>query len=278
MKKLNRFNFTILCFVLLFSDFGREIFSQNRATASSNQTNIDTTSEINLINDSLMIKSSLKQKINNINYDSSEVVVRSVDSLKIKSYLHDKEFKYFEDPESTMTLWEKLMDWIKKQIAKLLSLESAGTVWDVFTYVLIAFAVIAIIFGIYKSEIKGLFFSNKNADGLKVSESIEDIHSINYESMIEEAIANRNYRFALRLNYLRSLKILSDKEIINWKIDKTNHEFIGEIKHSNLKSTFSNITSEFESIWYGGFEINQSHFLDIQLQYKDFNLLLENYQ
>lgn len=56
--------------------------------------------------------------------------------------------------------------------------------------------------------------------------------------MIEEAIANRNYRFALRLNYLRSLKILSDKEIINWKIDKTNHEFIGEIKHSNLKSTF----------------------------------------
>ena len=278
MKKLNRFNFTILCFVLLFSDFGREIFSQNRATASSNQTNIDTTSEINLINDSLMIKSSLKQKINNINYDSSEVLVRSVDSSKIKSYLRDKDFKYFEDPESTMTLWEKLMDWIKKQIAKLLSLESAGTVWDVFTYMLIAFAVIAIIFGIYKSEIKGLFFSNKNVIGLKVSESIEDIHSINYESMIEKAIANRNYRFALRLNYLRSLKILSDKEIINWKIDKTNHEFISEIKHSNLKSTFSNITSEFESIWYGGFEINQSHFLDIQLQYKDFNLLLENYQ
>jgi hypothetical protein len=278
LKKLNRFNFTILCFVLLFGDLGREIFSQNRATAGSKQTTIDTSSQFNLVNDSLIIQSSLKQKINNIVYDSSIVVVRSVDSSKIKSYLRDKDFKYFEDPESTMTLWERLIDWIKRQIAKLLNLESAGTVWDVFTYLLIAFAVIAIIFGIYKSEIKGLFFSNKVANGLKISESIEDIHSISYESMIEEAIANRNYRFALRLNYLRSLKILSDKEIINWKIDKTNHEFITEIKHNNLKSIFSNITIEFESIWYGRFEINQSHFSKLQLQYKDFNLLLDKYQ
>jgi hypothetical protein len=251
-----------------------DIYSQNEIPikAQSPDNNIPLVVEED--EDSLNLIS-YNQKINNIVYDSSNVVVWSLDSAKIKVYLRDKDFKYFEDPESTMTLWEKLMDWIKKQIAKLFDLDSTATIWDVFTYLLIAFAVIAILFGIYKSEIKSIFFSNKNVNGIKASESIEDIHSIDFEAMIEEAITNRNYRYALRLNYLRTLKILSDKNIIIWKIDKTNHEYLREIKHNSIKSNFINITNDFESTWYGGFEINQSHFADLQLKYKDFNSLLE---
>jgi len=211
-----------------------------------------------------------------IKYDTSDIVVRSVDSVKIKAYLKDKDFTYFEDPESTMTPWGRLMNWISKQFARLRELESYGTAWDIFMYVLIAFAVIAIIFGIYKSEVKGLFFSNKNQNGLNVSESLEDIHTIDFETMIEEAIANRNYRYAVRLNYLRSLKILSDKEIISWKIVKTNREFVREIKEAKLKTEFENITTDFESIWYGGFDIDQTQYSQLQFRFLDFNSSLDH--
>ena len=219
--------------------------------------------------------------LNSINHssihsDSSDIVVRSIDSIKIKAYLKDKDFTYFEDPESTMTPWERLMNWIAKQFARLTEFEAYGTAWDIFMYVLIAFAVIAIIFGIYKSEVKGLFFSNKNQNGLNVSESLEDIHTIDFEAMIAEAIASRNYRYAVRLNYLRSLKILSDKEIINWKTVKTNREFLREIKETKIKSQFENITSDFESIWYGGFDIDQPLYSKLQLRYLDFNSSLDN--
>ena len=148
------------------------------------------------------------------------------------------------------------MEWLKRQFLKLTEYDSYNTAWDIFIYLLIALAVVAIVFGIYKSEIKGLFLSNKNKNKLNVSEYLEDIHTIDYEKMIEQAIANKNFRYAIRLNYLRSLKILSDKELIYWKIDKTNREFLKEIKLNNLKSKFEKITNDFESIWYGGFDID----------------------
>lgn len=236
----------------------------------------DNSSQQILGGDSLTINSvPIDSKYHSIQYDSSNIIVRSMDSTKIKSYLKDKDFRYFEDPESTMTLWERLMEWLKRQFLKLTEYDSYNTAWDIFIYILIALAVVAIVFGIYKSEIKGLFFSNKNKNKLNVSEHLEDIHSIDYEKMIEEAIGNKNFRYAIRLNYLRSLKILSDKEIIYWKIDKTNREFLREIKLNNLKSKFEKITTDFESIWYGGFEIDRSAYMHLQNYYSDFNSTLE---
>ena len=62
---------------------------------------------------------SAQEKIKEFNLDTSEITLRQIDSLKIKSYLKDRDFRYFEDPEDTKTLWEKLMDWIQRQIDKL---------------------------------------------------------------------------------------------------------------------------------------------------------------
>lgn len=267
-----RFNIThiiIILFVVLIAGY---ISAQSAASSKSEIHTAEGSLTQTIVNDSLSIKSSfIDSKYSPIKYDSSNIIVRSIDSTKIKAYLKDKDFRYFEDPEYTLTLWERIMEWLKRQFAKLFDYESYNSFWDIVIYILIALAVIAIIFGIYKSEIKGLFFSNKNKNGLNITESVEDIHSIDFEKMIEDAIAGKNYRYAIRLNYLRSLKVLSDKEIIVWKIDKTNHEFIKEIKPNNLKSKFEIITSDFESIWYGGFEIDYSAYINLQNNYSDFN-------
>ena len=201
------------------------ISAQSAASSKSELHPAKGSSAQTLVNDSLSVKSNfIDKKYNPIKYDSSNIVFRSIDSAKIKSYFKQKDFKYFEDPEYTMTLWERLLEWLKQQFLELTQYESYNTVWDIVIYILIALAVIAIIFGIYKYEIKGLFFSNKSKNGLNVPELVDDINLIDFEKMIEEAIAATNFRYAIRLNYLRSLKILSDKEIIIWKIDKTNRE------------------------------------------------------
>ena len=265
--------FISLLFVICFAaKYSAQTTNAQKAGIQSD----DNSSQEILAGDSLTINSvPIDSKHNTIQYDSSNIIVRSMDSTKIKAYLKDKDFRYFENPESTMTLWERLMEWLKRQFLKLTEYDSYNTAWDIFIYLLISLAVVAIVFGIYKSEIKGLFFSNKNNNKLNVSEYLEDIHSIDYEKMIEEAIANKNYRYAIRLNYLRSLKILSDKEIIYWKIDKTNREFLREIKVNYLKLKFEKITTDFESIWYGGFDIDRSAYMHLQNYYSDFNSTLE---
>jgi hypothetical protein len=276
-KKLNRSKLILTAAIFFIILLGNNINPQFDASKKTEVKHADTLNTQAIFADSLKSSAKLVSiKHSHIQYDTSDIVVRSVDSIKIKSYLKDKDFIYFEDPESTMTPWERLMNWISKQFARLRELESYGTAWDIFMYVLIAFAVIAIIFGIYKSEVKGLFISNKNKNGLNVSEVLEDINTIDFEKMIEEAIANGNYRYAVRLNYLRSLKVLSDKEIIKWKIVKTNREFLKEIKETKLKTQFEIITSDFESIWYGGYDIDQPQYSRLQLRFLDFNSSLDD--
>ncbi|MDT3696870.1 MAG: DUF4129 domain-containing protein [Ignavibacterium sp.] len=212
------------------------------------------------------------------NLDTSNIEVRQLDSQIIKSYLKDKDFRYFENPEDTKTLWEKFQDWIQKQIDKLFSLDPEGIRQSIIQYLLIAFAILALIYGFYRNEIKGLFFGNQSIKQIIIKEEIEDIHSIDFNKMIDEAVQNKNYRYAVRLNYLRILKLLSDKQIINWKPEKTNHEYLREIKSKTLFSSFSIITNDFENIWYGGFIVDQNNYSLLIARYKDVNSLLEKYQ
>lgn len=228
--------------------------------------------------DSLTLNNFQILKKNNTRYDSSVVEIRSIDSTRIKSYLKDKDFTYFKDPEFTKTLWERLKEWIMKQIYSLFELDSKGVAWTTFQYLLIAFAILALIFAIYKTEIKGLFLDSKKSKSIQFSESVEDINTIDYEKMIEEALENKNYRFAIRLNYLRTLKLLSDKGLINWKVDKTNHDYLSEINNSVLKSQFQNLTNNFETIWYGGLQINQTNYSELLVNYSDIRTLLETNQ
>lgn len=213
-----------------------------------------------------------------LNYDTSRIEIRQIDSLKIKSYLKDKDFSYFEDPEDTKTLWEKLNDWIRRQIGMFLDLDADGITWELLKYLLIVFAVLALIYGLYKNEIKGLFVENKKANSISYKESTEDINLIDFDKMIDDAVNNKNYRYAVRLNYLRALKILSDKKLINWKPDKTNHDYIREIKAHDIFPVFNNITNDFEIIWYGGIEIDQTDYSLLMHRYSEVSSVLEKYR
>ena len=213
-----------------------------------------------------------------LNLDTSTIEVRQIDSLRIKSYLRDKDFSYFENPEDTKTLWERINDWINRHIAMLIDLDTEGITWNLLQYILIAFAVMALIYGLYKNEIKGLFTGNKKINSIKFKESIEDIHTIDYDRLIDEALQSKNYRYAIRLNYLRTLKKLSDKQIITWKPDKTNRDYLRELKSAEMITQFSLITNDFENIWYGGFDIDQHNYSLLISRYSNVNSLLEKYR
>ncbi|HOJ08921.1 MAG: DUF4129 domain-containing protein [Ignavibacteriota bacterium] len=258
MKELNQFNNQIF-FICLFVLIGNYVLSAQYKGYFPNAVQASGVSS-------------------KFNLDTSFVEVRQLDSQIIKSYLKDKDFRYFENPEDTKTLWERFKDWIQEQIDMLYSLDPQGIRQDIIQYLLIAFAVLALMYGFYRNEIKGLFFGNKSIKQIIVNEVIEDIHTIDFNKMIEEAVQNKNYRYAIRLNYLRILKLLSDKQIINWSPEKTNHEYLKEIKSNTLFSSFSVITNDFENIWYGGFIIDQNNYSLLVGRYRDIHSLLERYQ
>ena len=96
----------------------------------------------------------------------------------------------------------------------------------------------------------------------------EDIFEIKYEKEIQSAIASQNYRLAIRLMYLRTLKELSDRNIIHFAQEKTNSEYLRQLINTSYYKNFFQLTREFEYTWYGKFQLSPEAFSSVE---KDFN-------
>ena len=83
---------------------------------------------------------------------------------------------------------------------------------------------------------------------------------MDFDRLIAEATAARAYRRAVRLLYLKTLKTLAADNLIDWQRDKTNHEYIAELRQPALRSSFAELTFLFEYIWYGDFPVDEGVF------------------
>ena len=93
----------------------------------------------------------------------------------------------------------------------------------------------------------------------------EDIHEIDFDKIIAEAISNKHYRIAIRYLYLKSLRDLSLKGFIIWKADKTNLDYLNELRLPAFEKPFGEVTRLFDYAWYGNIEINEPLFQRIKI-------------
>ena len=76
--------------------------------------------------------------------------------------------------------------------------------------------------------------------------------------LIIKAEEANDYRLAIRLHYLKSLRLLDTLGKIIWRSGKTNHDYLLEIKDTELKEEFDNLSYIYEYSWYGQFEIESA--------------------
>lgn len=95
------------------------------------------------------------------------------------------------------------------------------------------------------------------------------LQETNVDSFLQQAIKNQNYPLAIRLFYLDILKKMAAKELIKWKKDKTNQEYIHELEQNELLVPFKKITRIFERVWYGNTLITASDFEAIRPSFQD---------
>ena len=202
--------------------------------------------------------------------DTSKVALRQLNPEKINRYRSEKAFVYDDATPQNQRLWSKFWSWFWQSITKLLDDETSGTLVG---YGIIAFFVGLLLYGIMKLSGMDLrLFSTKSkAVYIPYEELGDNIHEINFNEEIEKATANGNYRLAVRLSYLRSLKLLSDSNQINWLPEKTNEAYINEIKNLDAREFFIKLTREFEYIWYGEFLIDNAHYVELKQEFDTFN-------
>lgn len=125
----------------------------------------------------------------------------------------------------------------------------------------------------------GLFKKKKMADGDAGSEGEdmpEDIFTINYQKEIDQAVAQGNYRTAVRLMFLRLLKNLSDKNIIQYQQDKTNLDYLLHLSSTNYYSSFFRLSRHFEYSWYGKFDVPADAYRVIATEFNQFEKQIQS--
>jgi len=103
----------------------------------------------------------------------------------------------------------------------------------------------------------------------------EDIFAINYQKEIDKAAALGNHRLAIRLMFLRVLKSMSEKNIIRYKQDKTNLDYLLELQPTGYYTSFFGITRNYEYSWYGKFPVSEDAYTLIRKDFDKFEKQLQ---
>lgn len=202
-------------------------------------------------------------------YDTASIEVRTFSDSSINAYKADKTFQYQKTIEPAVSWWDRFWSWFWEWIDSILSTRAGQTtLW----ILLIAIGVAALVFLIWR--VNGMNKSSlfeRNAGGSSAYNiNEENIHAISFEEAINKAVAEGNYRLAVRLLYLQTLKLLTDKQYINWQLNKTNYEYVNEMKTHPLYILFARLTNAFEYVWYGSNEVTREWFGEIRTEFQQF--------
>jgi hypothetical protein len=195
---------------------------------------------------------------NILNWETDTIQLRRVPLAVIDSLKKDKAFWYADSV-------------LKKQERKSEAKISApGSQWlDMKTFVIILVLFLGgLIFFLFKSNIIRKRVSEKIVENEQ--ELSENIFNIHYKDEIENAIKSQNFRFAIRLMFLQLLKNLSDKNIIHYKQERTNFDYLSQLYSTNYYDDFFKITRNYEYAWYGKFAVNSETFDIIKNDFGNF--------
>ncbi len=194
---------------------------------------------------------------------------RHFSAQQIESFKADSEFVYGR-PVQTNSFWDRIIYWLLQMIGRIFYFTTNTWIGNVLLYggaiLLLAYVVLKLL----KIDAKNLFFKGSSAKVLVTGQE-ENIHELNFDKLIAQAVENRNYREAVRLTFLYSLKKLADANLIKWVPGKTNDDYMREIKNHPSLPRVMELRYYFDYAWYGHFEIDPSTYAAIQNAFTEFN-------
>ena len=201
----------------------------------------------------------------NIIVDSAEIKGKSLDK-NFKNKYTDTAFVYeFKTPEKNA--WDRFKEWLAqffKNIFHFTDGKSAVTFVDILLKVIAVLIVVGVIYMIVKAIMnqEGQWIFGKNSDKkiINYDEIEKNLHLVDFEKLIQKSLKSGENRLTIRYYYLWMLKKMSEKQIIEWDIEKTNSDYLYEIKSQDLKEEFAYLSYLYNNIWYGEFELDEATF------------------
>ncbi|MEO6584577.1 MAG: DUF4129 domain-containing protein [Ferruginibacter sp.] len=124
-----------------------------------------------------------------------------------------------------------------------------------------------LLFNLFKT--RGLF--SKKPDSQIYDRDEKDLDPLNHDFglLAQEAALAKDYRTAVKYQFLETLQQLSNKKIISYAPAKTNVDYAAEIS-SEKKKNFYNLVRHYEYTWYGHAPVSANQYESIRQDFINF--------
>ena len=197
--------------------------------------------------------------------DTAFIITKSFPENFKKKYT-DASFIYeFKTPEKNA--WDRFKEWLAIFFKKLFSFSDNKTSSD-FVEILLRVIAIVVVIGVIYMIVKaimneeGQWIFGKNSDKkiINYDEIEKNLHLVDFEKLIQKSLQSDEKRLTVRYYYLWLLQKMSEKQIIVWDLEKTNSDYLYEIKDKNQKDDFAYLSYLYNYIWYGEFDLDDVTF------------------
>lgn len=198
-----------------------------------------------------------------------------IDTSKVEELHFEPSFKekydsddfVYEEKSREQNIWDRFKEWLAALFKKLFGFTNNEAAMGMVVIVMRIIAVLLILFVVYliiKSLLnkEGRWVFGKNSDRrlINYDEIEKNLHLVDFEKLIKQSIQSGEKRLSIRYYYLWLLKKMSEKQVIEWDAEKTNSDYLYEIKSESFKKDFAYLSYLYNYIWYGEFELDEATF------------------
>jgi hypothetical protein len=194
-----------------------------------------------------------------------KLVLRQIPDTIVKKLAREKEFAYANDA----SLWKE--EKVLPQRTFLVRLyEWAGTGWfRWFLYLVLGSLLLIVLYRVVVENRLFLFYAGPRKS-TKMQESMHEDIRQDLDCEIRGAIAQYDYRSAVRYSYLKALQVAEEKHWIHRTPTDTNGDYIRQMHRHSQEKNFRFLTHVYEHVWYGNFLLNRSQFESVTHSFNQF--------
>mgnify|MGYP000994547229 CR=1 FL=1 len=192
----------------------------------------------------------------------------------VMHWKRSKEFAYINNLDSLLKALkdgEKNKPKPKEDSPGILDAFFSSGIVQVLLWAVAACFVLFIIYRLFLSE--GAFRRESRSAKTNSAEVEEEeiTPDTDFDALIGQALRQQNLRLAVRYQYLRSLHKLAAKQLVELAPDKTNYQYVRELKNPSLQNEFASLTLNYEYVWYGEFAIDKEIYSKIENGFRSFD-------
>ena len=183
--------------------------------------------------------------------------LREYDTDKLQELQDSGDFDYVAEKTEPPSLFRRIWNYITGLLQSIFEAATGTPVGKILLYICGFILLMVAIIKLLGINPRDVFYGSSDKGKSEIEFFEENIHELDFDKLLAESLADQDYKLAIRLTYLKTLKLLSDRFLVEWEPGKTNYEYLSELRQADLRASFSTLSYHFDYAWYGDFDVDE---------------------